>query len=58
MACDRPLGKLSQHGMPSVPTKKMSHQVQMEYIPAHGVMNADSLELRTQREASGLIGMP
>ena len=55
MACDRPLAKLSQNGLPVVPTKKMPTQVQMEYIPAHGVVNADGIELRTHRDA-GVTG--
>lgn len=55
MACDRPLGKLSVHGLPAMPTKKMSTQVQMEYIPAHGVMDAEASQLRFRREAGRLF---
>ena len=54
MACDRPLNKMSQHSLPVMPTKKMSTQVHMEYIPAHGVMDADAAELRGRQHAGEL----
>ena len=50
MACDRPLEKLAIHSLPAMPTKRMPAQVQMEYIPAHGVMANEVAELKTYRD--------
>ncbi|KAK9796982.1 hypothetical protein WJX73_006588 [Symbiochloris irregularis] len=51
MACDRPLDKLAAYTLPGMPTKRMPAQIQMEYIPAHGVVSADGTELKTHRDS-------
>lgn len=55
MACDRPLDKLAAHSLPAIPAKRMPAQVQMEYIPAHGVVSADGTELKTHRDLGKLL---